>query len=522
MKNVWKKNNKLIICIFLYILITTTSLMVYTILNTADYTKSLTKELVVDIKTSYMEETIDNLIIRLETMEEDMILAMEDHIKSIKMAIEQQEPEQIDVAYLKNTIEQHTHNNHPVDVLVYDRHSGALVYQSTQTTSPQRSIVDEIETIKKISPSVEELQAGQYNMVLYVTWEHIYEMTKAKVYNEIHNMRYDENQYIWVHQILNYDGGDDYAIRLIHPNMQETEGKYLSTNTQDVFGDFPYLVELNGIKEHGEIIHSYHFKNLMNDENTEKVSYARLYEKYDWIIATGIPTGDLNALATDIDHNSLTFIAGNMLITFLVFIVGMMLSLYYLIHKQKEYIRSLEYILKEETELDALTGAFSRKYGNDYAKKRFQTFIKKGTQSAVLLVDVDDFKIVNDTYGHAVGDVVLQQATKTALNIIGPEHCFSRWGGEEFVAIIDDMTQTQAEMIANDIVNQIARMEFDGNGKTFNVSVSIGGSVFLESDAKYEDALQRADNALYYVKRNGKNAVLFNVPIAEKNEYDTE
>ncbi|NMA62237.1 MAG: diguanylate cyclase, partial [Firmicutes bacterium] len=121
----------------------------------------------------------------------------------------------------------------------------------------------------------------------------IEEHTQARVAEKIRNLEFDGGSYIWVNGVLNYDGGPDYAIRVVHPNFPETEGTYLSTETTDLKGNTPYLTELEGVKEHGELFFRYWFKKLHSDEISEKLTYARLYQDYDWIIAMGIHIDDM-------------------------------------------------------------------------------------------------------------------------------------------------------------------------------------------------------------------------------------
>ena len=95
--------------------------------------------------------------------------------------------------------------------------------------------------------------------------------------------------------------------------------------------------------------------------------------------------------------------------------------------------------------------------------------------------------------------------------MICPDDCFIRWGGEEFVLVLGNVNDSVANTIITKIVKQIFEIKFKGENIIFNVSVSVGGTRFLESDTKYEDALIRADSALYHVKTNGKNNVKFEV-----------
>ncbi len=101
------------------------------------------------------------------------------------------------------------------------------------------------------------------------------------------------NEYIWINEVTNWDGGDDYAFLFVHPTFPDTEGRVITTSLPDSSGGYPSLVELEGIKENGELYYQYYFKNYLNDDIELKYSYAKLYKDYNWIIGCGIPESDL-------------------------------------------------------------------------------------------------------------------------------------------------------------------------------------------------------------------------------------
>ena len=107
-------------------------------------------------------------------------------------------------------------------------------------------------------------------------------------------MHFEYGSYMWVNEVLSYSGGDNYAIRRVHPNLPETEGMYLSTDMEDIAGNRPYLVELEGVKRYGSLFISYHFQELNSDSVSEKLAYARLYKEFDWIIAMGIHYNEMD------------------------------------------------------------------------------------------------------------------------------------------------------------------------------------------------------------------------------------
>lgn len=98
----------------------------------------------------------------------------------------------------------------------------------------------------------------------------------------------EDESYMWVQEIKNYNGGDDYAVRLIHPNLRDTEGLLLSTNSDDGVGNFPFKRELEGINKKGFVFFTYQFQTRNSDSKTMKITYSSLYKDFDWTISRGI------------------------------------------------------------------------------------------------------------------------------------------------------------------------------------------------------------------------------------------
>ena len=98
----------------------------------------------------------------------------------------------------------------------------------------------------------------------------------------------EDESYMWVQEIKNYNGGDDYAVRLIHPKLRDTEGLLLSTNSDDGVGNFPFKRELEGINKKGFVFFTYQFQTMNSDSKTMKITYSSLYKDFDWTISRGI------------------------------------------------------------------------------------------------------------------------------------------------------------------------------------------------------------------------------------------
>ena len=111
---------------------------------------------------------------------------------------------------------------------------------------------------------------------------------------KLYSMNLEDESYMWIQEIKNYDGGDGYAIRLIHPNLKDTEGCWLSTNTDDGRGNFPYREELEGIKNDGHVFLTYQFQEFNSSNLSMKVTYSSLYKDYNWIISRGVTLKKMN------------------------------------------------------------------------------------------------------------------------------------------------------------------------------------------------------------------------------------
>ncbi len=130
---------------------------------------------------------------------------------------------------------------------------------------------------------------------------------------------------------------------------------------------------------------------------------------------------------------------------------------------------------------------------------------RQGTPLAVLVVDIDHFKAVNDTYGHRFGDDVLRAVAHAVSDTIRRSDAFYRYGGEEFVVIASHTQPPGAQQLAERIRGSVAAIGTVG-GRPMQVSVSVGVAV-LRSGENGDGLFQRADQALYRAKQNGRNRV---------------
>lgn len=158
---------------------------------------------------------------------------------------------------------------------------------------------------------------------------------------------------------------------------------------------------------------------------------------------------------------------------------------------------------------DTLTGLFNRRYMNVHLEKLLQQTGDARRRISVLLMDIDHFKQVNDTYGHNVGDEVLKIFAERLKTRMRSFDLLARTGGEEFVAALVDVPREKACVIAERLRRAIekAPMPVSTPEGQIDVRVSIGMAYIGEDVVSIEDALKRADDQLYEAKEHGRNAV---------------
>jgi len=167
---------------------------------------------------------------------------------------------------------------------------------------------------------------------------------------------------------------------------------------------------------------------------------------------------------------------------------------------------ALAYRLAVERALrDPLTGALNRAALEEALQREVEVARRQGTPLAVLVVDIDHFKAVNDTYGHRFGDDVLRAVAHAVSDTIRRSDAFYRYGGEEFVVIASHTQPPGAQQLAERIRGSVAAIGTVG-GRPMQVSVSVGVAV-LRTGESDEALFQRADQALYRAKQNGRNRV---------------
>ncbi|MBO4610428.1 MAG: diguanylate cyclase [Lachnospiraceae bacterium] len=326
-------------------------------------------------------------------------------------------------------------------------------------------------------------------------------LARRRIYEEEHA----DGAYMWIQKVLDYNGGDDYAIRLVHPNLSDTEGSYLSTNEVNQMGMKAYETELQGIVSDGEIFQNYAFKKLDSDVVSEKVTYAKLYEPFDWIICMGVNLDDVDHYKLSAQENIWKYQI--VILCSVVFAWMVLLFMFLIIIRRigiREYKQKNEE-LKNKLNWDSLTGANSRAYGDKLLEREYNDFKDGKRDSLILMLDVDHFKQFNDGYGHDIGDKVLRSFVDAIHKCTRSTDKIIRWGGDEFIVILENVTEELLPTIADKILESIHSIRIEGLPDNVTITSSMGFAFFDEKDEAYKDTLARADEALYRAKDAGRN-----------------
>lgn len=158
---------------------------------------------------------------------------------------------------------------------------------------------------------------------------------------------------------------------------------------------------------------------------------------------------------------------------------------------------------------DPLTGVLNRRFGLLRLQEEFSRAIRTSQPLCVLILDIDHFKNVNDTYGHIVGDKILIQMTQATKSALREGDVFLRYGGEEFAVILPGASPSDGHKIAERIRRYVEDASFTHNLQEIKITVSIGGTSFPSNNVdSAQQLLEAADKNLYQAKENGRNLVV--------------
>ena len=185
------------------------------------------------------------------------------------------------------------------------------------------------------------------------------------------------------------------------------------------------------------------------------------------------------------------------------------------IAQMRQELAQVNHELRQLSEVDGLTGIANRRRFNDYFEREFRRACRENSDLSLLILDVDNFKLFNDHYGHQAGDDCLQQiASEVAGKLKRPADLLARYGGEEFVAVLPNTPVGGAQFVANTLVKAVENLQIihatSSTGPV--VTISIGYATLntrCVDNLNSKTFIEYADKALYQAKSSGRNQAEF-------------
>jgi diguanylate cyclase (GGDEF)-like protein len=157
--------------------------------------------------------------------------------------------------------------------------------------------------------------------------------------------------------------------------------------------------------------------------------------------------------------------------------------------------------------IDDLTGVWNRRHFIEFMEHEFERSRRYNNPLSLLMFDLDNFKNINDTYGHQMGDEILVAFADSVAKNLRSVDFFARFGGEEFVVLLPQTSIKAAEHLADRICKIISQTHISTEQGELSFSTSVGVAALQSTDTKPEDIIHRADKSLYYAKSHGRNQV---------------
>lgn len=483
-------------------------LFLFSIEKISDIYTDQTQVAVYDLKKVFLEDTVNNVIQKIEADRDKKTKAMKGIAAQTASVLALQK--NLSLRDFRDFVAGFfaEHSDHDFfSVVIWSQTENKAVYDPKRLASSSWSA-----TLKDLGSqfAVHKILIHETDLVLIgISHSYVDELVKAEIAQEIRNFKFDNGAYIWVNEIIDYHGGKDYAIRRVHPALPETEGRFLSTDTADIEGNLPYLTELQGINQDGELFFTYYFKEPDSEKVSEKLTYAKLYRDFDWVVAMGIHLDDVRSYIDQVNLESQVLKAKLVPILILALISLLVVGYLLILLFQKLQFHHTRALLEAEMNQDPMTKADSRRCGVKNLRRAFRDFQLSDSSPGILMFDIDNFKCINDKYGHAVGDLVLIETVKAVKNVIRGSDSVVRWGGDEFVVILQDFREDVTFALCHRILLAASTVKVFIVNEALSPTWSVGASCFKEADSDYMDAIKRADQALYQSKIKGRNQLTF-------------
>jgi diguanylate cyclase (GGDEF)-like protein len=181
--------------------------------------------------------------------------------------------------------------------------------------------------------------------------------------------------------------------------------------------------------------------------------------------------------------------------------------------------RQAEAIIAYQSHHDTLTGLPNRKYLHEHLVEVINKLEDKEQQFAVLFLDIDRFKLINDSLGHNVGDLLLKAVSDRLKSLLKQGDLMVRWGADEFAIVAMDIHSTDAVVQVAEAMIQALTLPFNCGGHELHITTCIGASIYPDHHTEVEGLIRNADMAMYRAKAEGQNSFQFYVPNMQEQSF---
>lgn len=366
----------------------------------------------------------------------------------------------------------------------------------------------------------DQLHTSTHNFVLFIDlarqniknghpdWsqQQIDDRVKYLAYQRVYQLEFRANAFISIKTLLDKNGGSRYAVYFANPNDPSREETALSTELTDLDNKHFAQEELDNLCQRGKTYQIRSFTDPVSGKIRERISYSEFYPDYNWIISMSVDTDNLQQYTQQTEGQIIPALRLYMILFFLTILALVLLTIFFILHTEKEYFGTQNKELQQQVNWDTLTSAHSRKYGAELLERELQSARNSldACDTAVMMLDVDHFKKFNDQYGHAVGDAVLREVVLAIRRVSRSSDRIIRWGGDEFIGIFYGLKRSHTDLMIEKILHAVAEIRILAGDTEVHVSVSIGFAFFYPNDKNVQAVLDRADAALYEAKKAGR------------------
>ncbi|WP_421865515.1 bifunctional diguanylate cyclase/phosphodiesterase [Motiliproteus sp.] len=351
---------------------------------------------------------------------------------------------------------------------------------------------------------------------------------KTRLLKRINSIRFGENSYLFVF---------DYQGKVLAHALKDTIGTNQLAD-RDSSGQ-PYIQNLiQTAQQGGGYVRYINPYTPSTGEASDKLSYVRGVDDWQWALGTGIYLQEIEAYLGQREQQILSQHRDNLtkllvlsfLVTAIVLLISLSLSknianrfhkLQRRISHDFDELEQTKNLMQQMAQHDALTELPNRLLLTQQIQQAIELSTSTDKQLAVMFADLDDFKKINDLYGHSTGDKLLQAISHKFAELIGQEDSVARFGGDEFVFCFPQLDCHNDALSRVELIKQVFAQPFEIDGKQLYSSCSIGVAIYPIDGNEPEELISKADIVLYKSKARQKGDVLFfDQSINEQVQHD--